>query len=527
MSETASQLLSRKLVRNTIFNSLGRIAGLLGAFLVTPYVVATLGPRMFGLWSLVLVLIGSLEMFDFGLRPMFMKYVAEYHLHGDQERINRLVTSGVILYGGVGLVALVCGVLFVQPVLRLLGVAPDLFAVAQIVVPLAIAVFCLNILYRLLEAVVWGLQRMDVSNRVAIGVAVFQAVATVIALARGYGLVGLVIARGMGTLVGIMFLGLGLLRLMPQLRIALRHVQRSSFSVLLGYGSRIQVTKLAELAFTEGDKLFLGYFVGLPAVAFYELAARVVQGARFLSMMVTSAVVPAASELDAGGDQASLRLLFRRASKYLVLAAAPLNLFPVALAPWLVLAWVGQGYAPVVWIIQALAVGHFAHVLTSSGTTLVRGIGVPGYETRYALLLATVNSLLSLGLISRLGFTGVLLATPTALILSSVYFLHSIESLVDMRWQVLWQRIYGPPTLACLVVGSIVYLGCAVLFPPTQAMSRLQASGVLLAGGAALSLGYGLIVWCSNYLDTYDRRLLAGLLRGVYREQPLAVDTTN
>jgi O-antigen/teichoic acid export membrane protein len=527
MSETASQLLSHKLVRNTIFNSLGRIAGLLSAFLVTPYVVATLGPRMFGLWSLVLVLIGSLEMLDFGLRPVFMKYVAEYHLRGEQDRINHLVTSGIALYGGVGLVALVCGVLFVQPVLRLSGISADLFAVARIVVPLAIAVFCLNILYRLLEAVVWGLQRMEVSNSVAIGVAVFQAVATVIALAQGYGLVGLLVARGMATLLGVMFLSLGLWKLMPQLRIGLRYVQRAGFSVLLGYGSKIQVTKLAELAFTEGDKLFLGYFVGLPAVAFYELAARVIQGTRLLSMMVTSAVVPAASELDAGGDQALLRLLFRRASKYLVLAAAPLNLFPVALAPWIVLAWVGQGYTPVVWIIQALAVGHFAHVLTSSGTTLVRGIGVPGYETRYALLLAAVNSLLSLGLISRLGFTGVLLATPTALILSSVYFQRSIESLVGMRWQVLWQRIYGPPTLACLVVGSLVYLGCAVLFPPTQAMSRLQAIAVVLAGGAVLSLGYGLIVWYSSYLDTYDRRLLSGLVRGMHREQPLAVDITN
>ncbi len=514
MSQTVSQPLSQRLVRNTIFNSLGRASGLLGALLITPYVLSILGNRMFGLWSLILALTGYLEVFDFGLRPVFMKYVAEYHLLGNAPEINRLLTAGLVLVAGLGAVVLAAVFFLTQPLMRWWGVETDLFALAATVIPLAVAAFYVRILGRLLEAVMWGLQRMDVSNSVAVLATAVQLAGTVWVLQAGYGLVGLVIVRGIVALVSVALLGIVLVRMLPALQIGPRHLRRASFGTLLRYGSKIQVTKLAELAYVQGDKLFLGYFVGLPAVAFYELASRLVQGARFLSVIVTSAVVPAASELDAGGEKESLRVLYRRASKYLVLVAAPLNLFPAALAPWLVLAWLGAGYHPVVVLLQALAVGHFVHVLTASGTTLVQGIGLPEVETRFALLLLAINVVLSFVLIGRFGFNGVLFATPLALILGSAYFWWSLRPIVGVRVQELWGQIYAFPTIVCLIVGGLVYVAGLRLSPGTLAGGhRLEATAITLGVGLGMSVAYGLIMWGSAYLDGYDRRLLSGLAR--------------
>ncbi len=524
MSEPAPRSLSHKLVRNTIFNSLGRTSGLLGVLLITPYVVAMLGPRMFGLWSLVLVLTGYLELLDVGLRPAFMRYVAQFHHHEDEQGINRLLTSGFVFAAGAALIVLSLTVIFIQPLLRRMNVGVDLFAAASVVIPLAVVAFGIAAVYRLLEAVIWGLQRMDVSNGVAIGVTVLQLLGTVIALQGGYGLVGLVIARGLATLAGTGFLAFGLWRLSPRLRLGYRYLRRSSLESLLRYGAKIQVTKLAELAILHGDKLFLGYFVGLPAVAFYELASRIVQGTKFLSVMITSAIVPAASELDASGDRDALRRLYRRASKYLVIAAAPLNLFPAAVAPWLVLAWLGTGYEPVVMVLQALAIGHFAHVLTASGTTIARGIGLPEVETRYALLLMVLNLSLSLAFISRLGFTGVLFATPLALILGSTYFLRTVEPLVEMRWRDLWLHVYGFPTAACLILGALTYVVAWATLTPASLMSRPEAMLIVVASGMGMCLVYGIAIWQSGYLDSYDRQLLTGLTQRLVGERAWAAD---
>ncbi|NOZ06334.1 MAG: oligosaccharide flippase family protein, partial [Chloroflexi bacterium] len=391
------------------------------------------------------------------------------------------------------------------------------FALAAAVIPLAVAAFYVRILARLLEAVMWGLQRMDVSNVVAVSATALQLAGTVWVLQAGYGLVGLVIVRGIVALASVALLGIALARMLPALRIGPGALRRASFGTLLRYGSKIQVTKLAELAYVQGDKLFLGYFVGLPAVAFYELASRLVQGARFLSVIVTSAVVPVASELDAGGEKEALRLLYRRASKYLVLVAAPLNLFPAVLAPWLVLSWLGAGYNPVVVLLQALAVGHFVHVLTASGTTLVQGIGLPEVETRFALLLLAINVVLSFVLIGRFGFSGVLFATPLALIVGSIYFWWSLKPIVGVRLPELWGQIYAFPTIVCLLMGGLVYATGVRLSQGTLAGGhRWEAVVITLGVGLGMTVAYGLIVWTSAYLDAYDRRLLSGVARQLF-----------
>jgi len=513
MMDLPSSSISQKLIRNTIFNSIGRVWTIFVGLLLTPYIISKLGIQRFGVWSLILAMTNCLGLLDLGMRYSFVKYVSEYYTKKDYRAINNVINMGLFFYLVLTIAAIILVSILGDFVLQSLQIPLRIQREARFVLQMTTATFFLSNMFGVFRAVIAGLQRMDITNMISIAASIANIISTVVFLELGCGLKGLAFSSAIVLMLTAPLLTIYSLRCLPQLRWDLRFLKMKTLQKLVKYGIKVQVSRLAELATLQIDKIALGYFGTPSLVAFYEVGSRAVHAGKSLILM--GAIVPAAAELEAKKDLGSLQQLYLRASKYLVLVAAPLMLFIASSASLLIQLWLGTGYEKSVLVVQTLAIGHFIHLLTGVGTTIAKGIGKPEYEMRYALLLLLMNAVLAVILIAKLGFSGALIATPLSLIASSLYFMRAFHKLLCIPLIQFMREMYLKPMMGCVVAGlavyNLVYLAGRFI-PPWNRLTSLTALG--LGGIVFLGIYLGIILK-SGYLDSYDRKILSSIRRAI------------
>ena len=523
MDASTGSVLSQKIVRNTVFNFLGRVWTMFVGLLLMPYLISKLGVEQFGVWPLVFPLTRYLDLLDLGASTATVKYIAEYYTRRDYGAINGIVNTGFAFYIAFGFILTTAVIASNDVILSFLKIPPDLFNEARFVLVGGAIILSLSNAFGVFQAVTVGLQRMDISNAITLIASVPDLVGTIIFLELGYGLKGLIFKEALVFVVSASLSLFYAFRLLPPLRLSLRFCQRKSLQVLLGYGIKVQVSKLADFASSQVNKILLGHFLGLGSVTFYELGSKVVLSTKRVSRVVISAVMPAASEIDAKQDSQTLLHLYIRGSRYLTLAAVPAFAFIVIAAPLVMRFWMGSGYELSVLAIQLLALGHFVHLLTGIGTMIVKGIGKPEYETQYTLLLLLMNTFLGVVLTVRLGFIGVLIATSLSLFLTSLYFMIIIHRLLKVPLVHFVKTVYLKPLMACLLA-SLPVLVLTQFIKPSLLGGRMDSLATLGAGGLLFFCTYLVILFKLNYLDTYDRNLITYIGKAVLKAREITSD---
>src|SRR5436309_12047866 len=180
---------SQKLVTNTFFNFLGRSWNFLVTLLLTPYILSHLNVHEFGVWVLLAIFTSSFNLLDLGMGAAFVKHISEYYTHRDFERINKAILSGLIFYLMFGALLIAIGLALHRPLFRLFQI-PDGFSDVFLLV---LTGFSLLNLSNLFLSALRGIQRMDKSNAVEIGMSVPAVLGTVLFLRAGFGMGGMAV----------------------------------------------------------------------------------------------------------------------------------------------------------------------------------------------------------------------------------------------------------------------------------------------------------------------------------------------
>lgn len=449
--------IGKKIIKNTIYNSIGRIWLMLVILLLTPYILHKLGVQVFAVWSLVFVVANYLGVLDFGIRTSFAKYIAEYHTRKDQDSINAVINCGIIFYLAFSLFIIGLAMILRGPIISLLKIPSPIHEESMFAILGMVLILSFNNIFIIFEAVLVGLQRMDVQNKIMIFASVFNVVGTFFFLEKGFGIRGLVINYGIVSFVILLLNIYFSYRLLPQIRIGLSWVDKKIFKILFNYGIKMQICNFADIIHLQADKIILSHFLGLNFVTFYELGQKAANGIRTLPILLLTALVPAVSELEASNNKEKLRELYERGSKYISLMVFPLILLSITIAPDLINLWVGDKFPLAVLSFQILVIGYVINVLTGMGSSVVRGIGKPEYETRYAVLTLVMQLVLSLTLVQLLGYKGVLVSVLITTVVAALYFLLTFHRLFKIDFKTFAKTTYVKPLVASLIAFAITY----------------------------------------------------------------------
>lgn len=491
--------------RNSVFNLVRAAVTVPLAFALTPYMLHRLGDDRFGIWALVGVLTAYAQLCDLGIGLGLVKYVAEYAARGEQERISRLVSTAFAFYlavaaaVGIGTYAALGWI-----VATALHVPPGLAVEAWQVFAMAMAVFCISLIFSVYNGVLTGLQRLDYVNVSGFVNYLVLSLGIVVALELGLGLTGMVIASAAGTLLTIGINAALARRLLPTLALhPIRLFDLPALKVILGYGSIVQVSGLANLLIMQVDRLLLSHFVSLGSVAVYEAGNRLVSQVRSLIVLMVTPLTPAASQLQVEARQDTIDRLYQRSFKYVASCCIPLFMLTAAVAQPLVTVWLGPSYGATAVTIQLLSLGFAVNLLTGPGHFMLLGLDRASYTMKASVVGGVINVACCLVLIPYLGYFGVVWGMVAALLISALYFFWLLHEVIRVP---LWDT-YGSALFKPLAAAALPALAVRL------ALALLPGGWLpLLALCAAFFPTYAALLFLFQHFDAGDRRALVAVL---------------
>jgi O-antigen/teichoic acid export membrane protein len=502
--DVAQRSLGHKMMRSVVFGGLRYLLIAPIPFVMTPLILHKIGVSGYGTWAVFLAINGLTSLADLGLVGTLSKFVAEYYARQDFAALARLLGSGLALFL---LLDFVIGatVWFVSPLLAGRLFRGTSVPVPEIVVLLRcfLIVIAANVLIQLFASVTTGLQRLDLANILGATNVLLSAVFGAFLLLRGWGLRGLVdgyIASGVLTVALYLIV---VRRLLPQVPLNPMRFDRIEARKMFGYSLRLYVTQAAVAVHNQVEKVFLAMLVGVGAAGWYDIASDAALKVRGCISFVLGPVLPAASELNALGDESRIRELYYRTHKYLAVFGVPVVCYVVAICHRFVTLWIGPSMTMIALPLSVLLVVNFFNLATGPGFLILAGKGDlrPGIHS--ALLGIVLNVVLSLGLIYKFGFAGAVLGTSVSLIVASVYFMLVFQAHTKYLGTRVLRESYLKP-ICC----SVLVLTVILTIHPVRDVSWSGLVGIGLVFGSF----YSVAILLSQFFDEYDWRKIESLV---------------
>ncbi len=494
-----------RIARNSMF-SIARFVVLLPLpIIVLPFMLGRLGDVAFGLWALLATFITYTQLADFGMGLGLTKYVAAYAARAEWDDVLRATNTVFFFYTAVALVlALLLAAL--GPVL--VGLIPNGSAVAGqallSMVALAFVTFAINLTFGAFGSVLQGLQRLDVTNLVSFMASIGLYAGIVVVLALGYGLMGILVLSTVLAIATAAVQVWMVYRIVPGYRLQITAFDRSYLHRILGYSLNVQGGTLAALLFDPATKLILTRYLGVASVTQYEVGTRITTQLRNLFAVALLPLFPGVSHMDAGEGRARVEAVYRRSARYVVIFGLPAYLLLIIVAPWLLNAWLGAGYAPASMVMRLMTMGWFVSLVAMPPYLILQALGHARLCMAAHVVQGVVNVALALVLVQPWGFGGVTLAAFMALLIGSVLVIVGYARVMPMSLRAMLH------TVPWRVVALVVLLGAGVYVILSSAVQ------VTLLGLTAIGLGYtvaygGLLLLIGAFNQT-DWNLLRSLL---------------
>ena len=484
MNPYGPRLLSgRVLAASAAWSLTAQVIPAMAGIITIPFIIRSLGVERFGVLTLAWMVIGYFGLFDLGLGRAVTKFAAELLASPRDARMTSLVWTTWYLMLAIGLVgAAVLTTIARWLVTSAIKVPPDLrpeTLQAFYLLAWSIPIIVLTTGFRgLLEAA----QRFKLTSLVKIPMGVLTFVAPLLVLRFTSNLAVIVLA-----LIAVRLAGAIVYAIMCHQ--AVHHhstptpIDREAARTLLGFGAWITVSNIISPLMVGVDRLFVGAFVSVAAVAYYATPFEAVTKLLILPGAIAAVLFPAFATASTI-DRARVLDLFRTGMRAVFLGLYPITFIVVTFAPELLRIWLGDTFASQsTQVLRWLALGVLMNSLAAMPFALLQGIGRSDATAKIHLLEAPVYVILMVWLIREHGINGAAIAwcIRTTIDLSLLYWCAG--------------RYVGATTSRELrdiafLTGLLAALGAGFLVQSSA--QKASVTSVLLIGVAVLAWRWGI-----------------------------------
>ncbi|HEX4565897.1 MAG TPA: oligosaccharide flippase family protein [Vicinamibacterales bacterium] len=475
-------------------------------YVLTPFVIHTLGQDGYGTWTLITALTGYMNLLALGVPMACVRYLAQHVTERDPAQTNRVIGSCVGLYLIIGAAALVIGLAMTAALTVVYGIPASLQAQARVACAVMVLQVSLGFIGLLPEGIMFAHHDFVVRNVVRIAAVLLRLALTLGLLATHASLVALAAVQ-LATLVFDFSTTLLLIRRRyPEVRVRLcdfewRTVRRifsfSMYVLLLGAGARLSF---------ETDALVIGAILGVAAIPFYAVANSLIVYLMEFTIAIAAVVAPMATRLDTEGRRDALVAIFLKWSKISLSLTLMAGLFLIVLGPRFIGWWIAPDYErPAGVVLQILMISCFAFLpVRGVALPILMGLGKPRTPTIAFLATGVLNLVLSIALARPLGLAGVALGTaiPNGLFAAVVL----VVACRELGIGVAAYLRYVVPRAA---TGAVPPLALLIWF---KSGVQVQSFSGMVAAGASMLVLF-VITWLlfvyrgDPYVDVTPRRL--------------------
>lgn len=473
----------RTTARNVSTSYALRAALALSVLLITPYLFRRLGQGGFGTWSVMYTVTTVFSLLEVGFYTSLVKFVPELRATESWEELRATVSTGAMLMGALGLVALVVSTLIAVFASGLAaGGERDAFRAGLIVLGLGMLI---RFPASAFSATLIGWQRWDLFNLTEISTVVLFAAGAVVAVESGAGVFGLAVAYAVALVAGAALSAVLLRRLAPELSLRPRRGDRATRRRVGAFGAYNLVIEGMTFVAQRVDTIVIAAVRSATAAAPYAAAVKLRSGVQSGSLPISNLLLPAVAELRARKATREAARRFILTTRLALQITLPLAVAIALFSEDLVHTWLGPT-APSVTatIIVVLMVVELVDLTVNPSSEVLVASGRMRFLGAMAIVGGTANLVLSIVLVSAHGAIGAAVATLlTSTVLAPVLVPLACRAL-DCPLKTLVRQALLPATAA-----SVPPLAIMVAVWSLMGLGTLRLIVGLAAGwGAALAV---------------------------------------
>lgn len=484
------------MLRNIGSNWVLTLAGIAATYVLTPFVIKTLGAEGYGTWALITSLTGYISLMALGVPMACVRYLAQHIAEGDRQKINQTIGSCAGLYLLIGAIAVLIGAALM--VLFEIYTIPSTFErEAHLAFGLMVVQVSAGFIGLLPEGILFAHHDFVARNVIRVAGVVLRFGLTIALLSVNASLVALAAIQVACLAFDFSVSWLLIHRRYAWIRISLADFDRRTVRRILSFSVYVLLLSAgARLAF-ETDALVIGAFLGVGAISFYAVANSLVIYLMDFIVAIAAVVSPMATKLHTEGRIDELRDIFLKWSKVALSITIAAVLFLIVLGPRFIGWWIDPSFEePSGGVLQILMVSCLLF-LPARGVALpiMMGVGKPKAATIAFLGAGALNLVLSIALVKPLGLAGVALGTAIPNVLYALFIL--ALTCRELRIPFAAYLNYVVPRAS---LGAVPVLALLLWF---KLFVRVETIGGLLAAGVAMLLLFG-VTWI-QFVYRHDR----------------------
>ncbi len=477
--------------RNTLSSFALSIVTMVVALVVTPVLTRHLGHEGYGIWVLVVSVVGYLELLELGLAGATVTFMGRQYAAEDLKALERTINTTFFTLAALGLGALVIaiGIAFVLP--TLVHVSPGLVTTTRALVVLLGIDIAASIPMDTFGGGLVSLHRFEVLNATLIAVTIARAVAWILVLTSGGGLLAL----------GVVTVVLGLLgqgaryvlfrRLVPGVSVHPRHFDRAFLRTLARPASWFAVSGFVDNFRDYARILVLGIVRNIATAGVFAVGESLSLLGVKAQGPVTRQFFPHAATLMGHDSKHRLRDAVLTGTRIATATTIPFCLVVAVLARPALIAWVGRSYVGAAPAATLLACAFALDSIATIPRQVLSGTGEQRTPALIGIAAAAVEVSLVAGLGYAYGITGVGVATLIAVMVIELGTVPLVCRQLDVSPSSLFgsvARSHVPPVMIAGALGVILSAGPVSHY--VDGHGRLTSLAAVVVTGAALLVVY-------------------------------------
>ncbi len=407
-------------VKNAAYGFVSYLWPILFSFFLTPFIIHKLGVAQYGVYVLLLTVVGFFSLFNFGFMYTFVRELsaaeataAEHHEqfgHAHHERIRKIFGATLAVFIGVGLIAVCVGI-----VLAIVG--PAIFKVSAVdLASVRLSFFLVGLLgfvnsiSLVYSQIPFALQRQDIGTNITIANITILNMLSLGAVFLGFGVATLIVLQLFSALFTLVVLYLYSRRLAPWLTPHF-HRERAIYASLGTAGGYVYLHNLSSTFLGQLDRMIISTMIGSSVLTYYAIPNSITEKIQGTITSLSGILFPLTSQLHGQGEVEKLRRIYRRAMTIIVVLATALASTVAVFGAKLLTYWVGPEIAAIsVPLLGWLVPTYFLLAVFMPLTNFLGGIGKTKFMAFSSLSMAALNVILLVALLPNYGILGAAMA---------------------------------------------------------------------------------------------------------------------
>ena len=484
--------------------------GMIIPLFYTPIMLKMLGQAEYGLYSLSSSVISYLSLLTLGFGSTIVRYISKYRAENDQASLEKAYGFFLTLYCGVGIVAMLVGVLIQFNIEHIFDQGLSLMEIQKMRTLVLIMSFntALSFPISVFSAVIASHERFFYEKLLNILSTAMGPIANLTALYLGHASVGMAVAS---TILQLVFMPMKVVYCCRVLKLKPRFGKLPGALIreMVGFSFFTFLATLVDMLFWATDKVILGMLAGTAAVAIYNVGGTFNTIVIGLSTSISGILVPRITGMVVNQTPKSewTNLFIRVGRLQFLIIGLIISGFSVFGRPFLIL-WAGPEYAGAFWVAVLTLFPLCVPLIQNTGLCIITAQNKHQFRSVVYLIIAIVNVVSTYLVVPRFGYIGAAVCSCAAYVVGQGFVMNIYYyKVTGLDIPLFWKNILKMAVIPGIQMAAGLFL--AERFPLTNWFT-------FFAGVAAYSIVYALLMYFL-VMNDYEKDILRKPLMKLFR----------